>query len=204
MAKKRSTKPGAKQRTSSKSSEKASAPEPSGIQIQPSAQSPEPPALPPPESSSSDTTSTSTGNSSATANKAQVATRLLAAKWLVGDLSKIVVDELKAQQLPWSTLPEESQAKAIARIVESVKTSVRKAVMLIATVNRPSAHAEIESVLFKDGIKVQLTMSKQMADRHAIADAQGRSILLVLPDYEATEGGDAPKAEKNQADLLET
>lgn len=75
-------------------------------------------------------------------------------------------------------------------------------VQIIAGKTRPTAQAEIESVLFKDGVKVVLTFSKSAADRHAIADAAGNSVLLVLPDYESVLGGDAPKADKDQPELV--
>lgn len=130
------------------------------------------------------------------------ALKTVSEKFLFGDLLKFMLDEIRQQSVPWGALPEKEQQKVIDRVRERTEKTVREVVQIIAGKARPTAQAEIESVLFKDGVKVVLTFSKSAADRHAIADAAGNSVLLVLPDYEAVLGGDVPKAEPNQPELV--
>jgi hypothetical protein len=49
---------------------------------------------------------------------------------------------------------------------------------------------------------VTLTFSKGAADRHAIADAAGAVVLLLLPRYDEVLGGDVPRADKDQPELV--
>jgi len=130
------------------------------------------------------------------------ALKSISEKFLFGDLLKFMMGEIRQQAVPFNVLTEKEQQKFFYRVTERTEKTVREVVQIIAGKARPTAQAEIESVLFKDGVKVVLTFSKSAADRHAIADAAGNSVLLVLPDYEAVLGGDGPKAEKDQPELV--
>lgn len=132
----------------------------------------------------------------------QAALKSISEKFLFGDLQKLIIGELKQLSLPWSTLPEKEQQKVIDRVAERTEKSVREVVHIIAGKARPTVIADNESVLFKDGVKVTLTFSKSAGDRHAIADASGASVLLVLPDYDSVLGGEGPKAEADQPSLV--
>lgn len=123
-------------------------------------------------------------------------------RFLFGDLQKLLINEIKQQVVPWGALPEAEQQKVINRVKESTENAVREVVNIIAGKTRPTVIASVESVTFKDGIKVQLTFPRSMQDRHAIADAQGADVLLVLPDYESVLGGEGPKADKDQKELV--
>lgn len=122
-------------------------------------------------------------------------------KFLFGDLLKIMMAEIRQISIPWGALPEKEQQKVIDRVTERTEEVVREVVRIIASAARPTVQADVESVMFKDGVKVTLTFSKAAADRHAIADAAGSQVLLVLPNYGAALGGDAPKADKDQPEL---
>jgi len=124
-------------------------------------------------------------------------------RFLFGDLMKFMVGEVKQLVIPWGALPEDEQQKIIDRMRERTEKTVREVVKIIAAKARPQVQADIESVLFKDGVKVTLTFSKAAADRHAIADAAGASVLLVLPDYGPVLGGDMPTADPQQPSLLD-
>lgn len=132
----------------------------------------------------------------------QAALKAISEKFLFGDLQKIIIGEIKQLSLPWSTLPEKEQRKVIDRVAERTEKCVREVVAIIACKARPTVQADIESVLFKDGVKVTLSFPKSAADRHAIADAAGASVFLVLPDYASVLGGEGPKAEKDQPSLV--
>lgn len=123
-------------------------------------------------------------------------------RFLFGDLQKMIIGEIKQQQIPWGALPEKEQQKVIDRVTESAEKAVREVVRIIAGKARPIVEADVESVTFKDGVKVTLTFSRSAADRHAIADSAGQMVLLVLPNYDEVLGGEAPKADKDQPALV--
>lgn len=130
-----------------------------------------------------------------------VTPEISSARFLTGDMIKVCMGEIRQQQVAYSMLPEKEQQKIIDRVTEVCSKAGRQAARIIAGLGRPAVQAEIESVTFKDGIKVVITMSKTQADRHAIADATGNSVLLVLPAYDAIAGGEPPKADPDQPRL---
>lgn len=132
----------------------------------------------------------------------QEALKAVSEKFLFGDLLKFMVTEIRQLSVPWGALPEKDQQKIIDRMTERTENTVREVVKIISGKARPTVQASIESVLFKDGVKVTLTFPRSQGDRHAIADASGGEVLLVLPDYESVLGGDAPKADKDQPALV--
>lgn len=123
-------------------------------------------------------------------------------RFLLGDLTKAVMREIQEIQIPWGALDEKGQQKVIDRVGQHVKEAVRKVVDIIVADGKMAEQVVIESVLFKDGVKLVVQMSKLAEGRHAIADAAGGRALLVLPDADKYMKGDAPKASPDQPDLL--
>lgn len=123
-------------------------------------------------------------------------------KFLMGDLIKAVMQEMRQMPFAWATLPEKDQQKIIDRVTDRTREAVRQAVKIIAADARPHLVADVEQVVFKDGIKAVLSIAKQAADRHELSDAVGTMVLIVLPHVEKHMGGEPPKADKDQPDLL--
>lgn len=134
-------------------------------------------------------------------NDATTTAQELSGRFLWGELTGLVLGEIKRFQIPWGALPEKEQRETIQRIGDRLREVTKQAVDIIVGQNRPTVLAEVESVTFKDGIKIVLTLSKRQADRHAIADATGQGALLVLPMYDELLDGDAPKPEPDQKRL---
>lgn len=109
-------------------------------------------------------------------------------RFMTGDLVKLCMREIADLQVPFATLTDASREQVKSRVTEAVKRAVRQACEHIATSERPAVHARVDSVTFKEGIKVVLDLSKSQRDRHAIADAQGDTVLLVLADYAFVDG----------------
>lgn len=131
----------------------------------------------------------------------RAATKEISTQFLLGDLLKFMMTEIRQLETPFGQLNESDQMWFISRLENRTRNVVRQCVDIIIGKGRPAARATIESVLFKDGIKVTLTMSKSEADRHAIADAQSEVVALVLPNYGEITAGDIPKADKDQSEL---
>lgn len=120
---------------------------------------------------------------------------------MLGDLMSVVIDELRAAPDAWDRLPEHKQQEVIARVEQRVAAVIGDCVQLIATDNRPSIPATLKEVTFKEGIKAVLSISKGSETCHALADAQGMAVLIVIPSVGQYSGGTRPKATPNQAAL---
>lgn len=122
-------------------------------------------------------------------------------KFLLGDLIRFCVDEMKKLPMGWAVLPEKQQKEVIDRLAESCEKAVTQVVELIAANDRPHVICSLESVTFKDGVKMQLEISKMAANRHELADAQGSMVVLVIPRVSDHLQGDRPKPMPDQPGL---
>ena len=119
---------------------------------------------------------------------------------MVGELMAISLDELKHAQDVWQKLSQDEQDATIARIEARVKDAVRQCVTLVATQGFTRIPATVESITIKDGIKVQLTVSRIDANRHALTDSQGHATSIVLANIEQFTA--APHGHKGESDQL--
>src|SRR5690606_30910002 len=92
----------------------------------------------------------------------------VAEETMAGDLMSFLRDELKAAPDVWQKMSEEQQENVIYRAENRVLTAVKKAVQIIASADRPTISATVESVTVKDGIKAVLTLPKYDAQRHEL------------------------------------
>jgi hypothetical protein len=120
---------------------------------------------------------------------------------LGGKLLSIVVAQLEGQRKPWNELTEGNQEVALNAMTHAVDAAVRAAVHIIASDNRSSMHATVESVTFKDGVKAVLSLLKGPA-AHDLADAEGHTALVIVGDFgKFTEGGGKVEPEPGQGRL---
>ena len=100
------------------------------------------------------------------------------------------------------TMNEEAQGEVIDRLRLQVEDAVRECVATIAADKCEAARVTIESVTFKDGVKIVLQGLTTSAT-HAVADEVGKQALLVLCDPEMFVGDlGTVKPAPNQGDLV--
>jgi len=118
----------------------------------------------------------------------------LTTETLTGDVRDFILDTLRYEQdkRPWNQRSESDQHETIHRVESRVHDVVRRAVEMIAAQGLRTIRATLEQVTIKDGIKGTITLSKFDEQRHALADATGSSILIVVADPEAFTGEQAP------------
>lgn len=128
--------------------------------------------------------------------------RTIAADTMTGDLMACLIDEMKNAPRVWQQMSEEEQGNLIYRIQERIQDNVRQAVEIIASDNRPTIVATVESVTVKDGIKAVVTLPKSDAQRHELFDAAGMSVLLIVGGAAQYYGGaDQIQPDPNQPAL---
>lgn len=114
----------------------------------------------------------------------------LAAETLTGDLRDFILDRLKHEQSkqPWHQRSEVDQREAVHQVETAVRHAVTTAVEIIAGHGRRTIKATIEQITIKDGYKAVLTASKHDESRHHLADAQGKTVLIVVADPDEFTG----------------
>lgn len=116
---------------------------------------------------------------------------------------KALLTEVQQLQKPWQNTPEREQQDVIDRLRLQVEEAVRSAVLRIASSGQECIRAAVESVTFKDGVKAVLQLSRGNPSTHALADATGGTVLIVLAEVgEHTEGMHTVKPDPDQADML--
>lgn len=126
----------------------------------------------------------------------------IAAETMTGDLMQCLIDELKAAPKVWQEMPEHQQQDVIYRAQERVQAAIKEAVQIIASANRPTIVATVESVTVKDGIKAVVTLPKSDAQRHQLFDAAGMAVLLIVGGASEFYGGsDSVKPDPDQPAL---
>lgn len=116
----------------------------------------------------------------------------LAAKTLTGDIRDFLLDRVKALGKPWAAMTEDEQSDQIHAAKEAAERIVRKACEIIAAGGKKAMTGQLVKVAIKDKISVQVDFSKHDEQRHALMDAAGMTVSVVLADAEPFTGERAP------------
>lgn len=127
------------------------------------------------------------------------ANEMIAEETFLGDLMRIVIDQVKAIQKPWEQLSESDQETYLNSVRLQCEAAVKKAINIIAAQGMVTIVADVDSVTFKDGIKAVLKVGSHVAGRHDLADAEGKAVLLVVSSAEdLINENELPEAEPDQ------
>lgn len=122
---------------------------------------------------------------------------------LTGQLLKRLTWRFKTLMQPFSKLSEQEQENFLKGLAGECSEAVAEVVRVIASGDRLNFRAHVESVTFKDGVKATLTLPNT-PESHALADAQGRSIMVVIEDSARyLQLGDAVEGQPDQPALFE-
>ena len=101
---------------------------------------------------------------------------------LFADLRETALRYIKDQDARWNECSESRQRQIIADVDRSCEDIVRSAVCQIAAHRWPAIAANVEQVVFKDGIKAVMTIAAGEPSRHELADRTGTPVMLVIAD----------------------
>jgi hypothetical protein len=126
------------------------------------------------------------------------------AKCLVGELIASATRQLKLAMTPWNVMPEADQARILEKVRQDCEQAAKSALRIYAAENRTNFIATLEQVVFKNGVKAVLSLSRNQY-AHLLADAAGQEVEIVLMEnfdmYSGT--GDAMKTDPDNRDLFE-
>lgn len=120
------------------------------------------------------------------------------------DIVAALLNELRKMPGHWPTLAAEYQQKTIEEFKTKVSDMVRKSISFMLTSDFQAVAAKLEYVGRKKGIQAALSVSTTAMYRHALFDAQGQNVLVVIADPEKWLGRmDEIKARGDQLDLFD-
>lgn len=120
------------------------------------------------------------------------------------DIVATMLAELRTLPDHWSRLNAETQQKAIERMKEKAAEMVRKSIGFMLTSEFAAVSAKLESVSRRKGIAAHLTVATNAQFRHALYDATGQHVLVVIADpAQWLQRMDEIKARGDQLDLFD-
>ncbi len=126
------------------------------------------------------------------------------AETLSGDLRDHLLDRLRNMPKLWQQMKEHEQRDYAHAVNDFCCTLIKRAVKLIEADERVTIEVNLDEVAFKPkGIVAKLGLYAIDPDiRHALVDAQGKPILIVVADATKYLGEQAPaRIDKQQPDL---
>lgn len=121
---------------------------------------------------------------------------------MLGDLMSCVIDLAKALPTTWQKLSQEQQELYLSQVDAKCKQAIEECVAIIASRDSKPIPATVDSVTFKNGVKVSLKMAQATHGAHLVADSTGQSVLITVTDTsELTSDHHKPAADPNQPAL---
>jgi hypothetical protein len=126
-----------------------------------------------------------------------------AREFLLGELIAATKKEFLPLAKPFSQLSEFEQESLLRRVQHTCEAAVKEAIEVIASDARLTFRADVDSVTFKDGVKVAMKLGKS-EHAHTLADKAGASVLIVVEDFARyLNPGEAVKGEPDQPALFD-
>jgi hypothetical protein len=99
-------------------------------------------------------------------------------------------------------MKEGEQKRVLGTVAADCRKAVQDAIDIIASNARLTFPAAVDQVVFKDGVKCVLTLSKS-PDAHSLADAEGSYVTIVIEERsKLLQEGDALAVDADQKSLL--
>ena len=92
---------------------------------------------------------------------------------MLAALMNCILEQLRELPKAWDEMGETDQDDFLTRIELQCRATVVTAVKIISTLNRTCIEAKVDSVTFKDGVKVVMKLNSSCEGKHDLADAEG-------------------------------
>jgi hypothetical protein len=126
-----------------------------------------------------------------------------AQEYLLGSIIKAATKHIKTLSKTWGEMKEGEQRRVLADVQKDCFEATRDAIDIIASNARLTFPAAVDQVVFKDGVKCVLTLSKS-PEAHSLADAEGSYVTIVIESRsKLLDEGDSTQTQPDQKSLLE-
>jgi acyl-CoA reductase-like NAD-dependent aldehyde dehydrogenase len=113
------------------------------------------------------------------------ATTEAAKVFIVGELIEAAKRHFVQLAAPWSKLSQAEQERTLSRLADDVRAAVGKAVQAIASNERLTFRAEVESVQFNGASDIKAVLKLMGGpESHALADSAGGFVTVVIEDVQ--------------------
>jgi hypothetical protein len=135
-------------------------------------------------------------------NDNTLAGRDYAQEYLLGSIIKAATKHIKTLSKTWGEMKEGEQRRVMADVQKDCYEATRDAIDIIASNARLTFPAAVDQVVFKDGVKCVLTLSKS-PEAHSLADAEGSYVTIVIESRsKLLDEGDSTETDPDQRSLL--
>jgi hypothetical protein len=125
-----------------------------------------------------------------------------AQEYLLGSIIKAATKHIKTLPKTWGEMKENEQRRVLADVQRDCHEATRDAIDIIASNARLTFPAAVDQVVFKDGVKCVLTLSKS-PEAHSLADAEGSYVTIVIESRsKLLDEGDSTETQPDQKSLL--
>lgn len=118
------------------------------------------------------------------------------------DFLAAMLAELRQMPDHWMRINADLQQKIIERLKEKIRTGIEKAVTIFMKGEFPAVTADLKGVTMGTNITASLSVRRDALCRHALFDAQGTQVLIIITDASRwTHRMDEIKTKGDQLDL---
>ena len=118
-------------------------------------------------------------------------------------LIEAALEQIRVLPRPWQAMPEKEQQDVLDRLASRVQDAVRDAILALATRGHRYIRCKLEQIAIKDKAKAQLILPNSVVDEDMVEAVGSSVILIVATNFDEADKIVAPRAEPDQADLLD-
>lgn len=107
---------------------------------------------------------------------------------LLGDIRDAVLDRVRRTEKPWEKMTTDEQGAEIDGCTKLARYLVETAARIIAAQGFPTVTGKLVKVQVKDGMQLQVDMSRHDPQRLTMLDNVGRPVLIVVAEPEMFVG----------------
>lgn len=127
---------------------------------------------------------------------------LIAADTMGHDLLAALLGELRSMPDHWARLNEQLQQRTLDNLKGKIRATVENIVAMLMRGEFAAVQAELKTVAWGSNINATIAVARDALYRHALSDAQGQKVLVVLTDASRwTQRMDEIKAKADQLEL---
>lgn len=129
---------------------------------------------------------------------------LIESSTLLGDLRDALLDRLRAMPKPWTVMSQGEQQELIEGCTRVATHLVTEATRIIAANGFPVISGKLVKVQVKDGMQLQIDVSRHDPQRLTVIDSVERPVLIVVAEPDMFMGEKAPAKPDEKPDVEKT
>ena len=126
---------------------------------------------------------------------------ILETSTLLGDVRSALLDGMRTMPKPWPQMSPEEQQAMIDGCTKVAEHLIRESARIMAANRFPSITGKLVKAQIKDGMQLQVDVSRHDAQRLTIIDGVGGPVLIVFAEPDMFMGERAPARPDKKPDV---